>query len=68
MCTVGFKEWIVVLATLLRRAEVLLDLFRDDMRLWKAYSSTLQSQPDFKEYKDLLKSLEERLSSVSNEV
>jgi hypothetical protein len=22
MCTVGFKEWIVVLATLLRRAEV----------------------------------------------
>jgi len=68
MCTVGFKEWIVVLATLLRRAEVLLDLFRDDMRLWKAYSSTLRSQPDFKEYKDLLKSLEERLSSVSNEV
>ncbi|GLJ12697.1 hypothetical protein SUGI_0196120 [Cryptomeria japonica] len=68
MCTVSFKEWIVVLATLLRRAEVLFDLFRDDMRLWKAYSSTLRSQPDFAEYKDLLNSLEEGLSSVANEV
>uniref|UniRef100_A0A0C9QVU0 TSA: Wollemia nobilis Ref_Wollemi_Transcript_5142_3834 transcribed RNA sequence n=1 Tax=Wollemia nobilis TaxID=56998 RepID=A0A0C9QVU0_9CONI len=67
MCTVGFKEWIVVLATLLRRSEVLFDLFRDDIRLWKAYSSTLLSQPDFEEYKDLIKSLEEGLSSVANE-
>lgn len=68
MCTVSFKEWIVVLATLLRRAEVLFDLFRDDMRLWKAYSSTLRSQPDFSEYMDLLNSLEQGLSSVANEV
>ncbi|KAL5666612.1 hypothetical protein ACJX0J_026720, partial [Zea mays] len=42
MCSVKFKEWIVVLATLLRRAEVLVDLFRHDLRLWKAYSITLQ--------------------------
>ncbi|GJU72336.1 Rab6A-GEF complex partner protein 1-like protein [Tanacetum coccineum] len=42
MCSVKFKEWIVVLATLLRRSEVLVDLFRHDMRLWKAYSATLE--------------------------
>ncbi|AQK55971.1 Quinoprotein amine dehydrogenase beta chain-like [Zea mays] len=42
MCSVKFKEWIVVLATLLRRTEVLVDLFQHDLRLWKAYSITLQ--------------------------
>uniref|UniRef100_A0A7N0UYN2 RIC1 C-terminal alpha solenoid region domain-containing protein n=1 Tax=Kalanchoe fedtschenkoi TaxID=63787 RepID=A0A7N0UYN2_KALFE len=64
MCSVKFKEWIVVLATLLRRTEVLFDLFRHDMRLWKAYSITLQSHSAFAEYHDLLEALEERLSSV----
>ncbi|KAM7277274.1 hypothetical protein ACFE04_019140 [Oxalis oulophora] len=64
MCSVKFKEWIVVLATLLRRSEVLFDLFRHDVRLWKAYSITLQSHPSFTEYHDLLNDLEERLSSV----
>ncbi|XP_052193499.1 uncharacterized protein LOC127801965 isoform X2 [Diospyros lotus] len=62
MCSVKFKEWIVVLATLLRRSEVLFDLFQHDMRLWKAYSMTLQSHPAFAEYQDLLESLEEKLS------
>ncbi|KAL4599126.1 hypothetical protein ACB092_11G104900 [Castanea dentata] len=66
MCSVKFKEWIVVLATLLRRSEVLFDLFRHDMRLWKAYSITLQSHPVFAEYHDLLEDLEEKLSSVTN--
>ncbi|XP_073010601.1 uncharacterized protein [Typha latifolia] len=66
MCSVKFKEWIVVLATLLRRAEVLVDLFRHDLRLWKAYSITLQSHDVFKEYLDLLNVLEEQLSSVSD--
>ncbi|KAI3876081.1 hypothetical protein MKW92_015400 [Papaver armeniacum] len=66
MCSVKFKEWIVVLATLLRRSEVLFDLFRHDMRLWKAYSITLQSQPAFAEYYDLLRVLEEQLSSIPN--
>ncbi|XP_021748783.1 RAB6A-GEF complex partner protein 1-like isoform X3 [Chenopodium quinoa] len=64
MCSVKFKEWIVVLATLLRRSEVLFDLFRHDARLWKAYCITLQSQPTFAEYHDLVEELEERLSSV----
>lgn len=64
MCAVKFKEWIVVLATLLRRAEVLFDLFRHDGRLWKAYSTTLLSQPAFAEYYDLLKNLEDQLASV----
>ncbi|PSS04372.1 RAB6A-GEF complex partner protein [Actinidia chinensis var. chinensis] len=64
MCSVKFKEWIVVLATLLRRSEVLFDVFQHDMRLWKAYSVTLQSQPAFAEYQDLLESLEEKLSST----
>ncbi|KAF9602571.1 hypothetical protein IFM89_029870 [Coptis chinensis] len=66
MCSVKFKEWIVVLATLLRRSEVLFDLFRHDMRLWKAYSMTLQSQPAFSEYSDLLKVLEEQLPTVGS--
>ncbi|KAJ6400616.1 hypothetical protein OIU84_016125 [Salix udensis] len=66
MCSVKFKEWIVVLATLLRRTEVLFDLFQRDMRLWKAYSVTLQSHPAFSEYHDLLDGLEKRLSSVVN--
>ncbi|KAH9625616.1 hypothetical protein KSS87_016388 [Heliosperma pusillum] len=64
MCSVKFKEWIVVLATLLRRSEVLFDLFRHDTRLWNAYYYTLQSQPAFGEYNDLLEDLEERLSST----
>ncbi|GMH17268.1 hypothetical protein Nepgr_019109 [Nepenthes gracilis] len=63
MCSVKFKEWIVVLATLLRRSEVLVDLFRHDMRLWRAYNDTLQSQPAFVEYHDFLEDLEARLSS-----
>lgn len=63
MCSVKFKEWIVVLATLLRRSEVLIDLFRHDMRLWQAYSATLQSHPSFSEYHDLLGALGEKLSA-----
>ncbi|EEC74137.1 hypothetical protein OsI_09207 [Oryza sativa Indica Group] len=66
MCSVKFKEWIVVLATLLRRTEVLVDLFRHDLRLWKAYNITLQSHDVFREYLDLLNTLEEELSSVSD--
>ncbi|KAF2291149.1 hypothetical protein GH714_020367 [Hevea brasiliensis] len=66
MCSVKFKEWIVVLATLLRRSEVLFDLFRHDLWLWNAYSITLQSHPVFVEYQDLLENLEERLTSDSN--
>ncbi|CAH8269381.1 unnamed protein product [Arabidopsis lyrata] len=42
MCSVKFEEWIVVLATLLQRSEVLYDIFRYDLRLWKAYSLTLE--------------------------
>ncbi|CAN0884409.1 Guanine nucleotide exchange factor subunit RIC1 [Linum grandiflorum] len=66
MCSVKFKEWIVVLATLLRRSEVLFDLFHHDARLWKAYSITLQSHPSFAEYNDLLQALQEQLSLASN--
>ncbi|CAN4108991.1 unnamed protein product [Withania somnifera] len=66
MCSVKFKEWIVVLATLLRRFEVLFDLFQHDLRLWKAYSITLKTHPSFVEYHDLLESLDEKLSSTSN--
>uniref|UniRef100_A0A0V0IZW4 RIC1 C-terminal alpha solenoid region domain-containing protein n=1 Tax=Solanum chacoense TaxID=4108 RepID=A0A0V0IZW4_SOLCH len=66
MCSVKFKEWIVVLATLLRRSEVLFDLFQHDLRLWKAYSITLKTHPSFVEYHDLLESLDEKLSSTSN--
>ncbi|CAN6710942.1 unnamed protein product [Malus baccata var. baccata] len=50
MCSVKFK--------------VLFDLFQHDMRLWKAYSITLQSHPAFTKYHDLLGDLDERLSST----
>ncbi|KAK1376844.1 Quinoprotein amine dehydrogenase beta chain-like [Heracleum sosnowskyi] len=62
MCSVKFKEWIVVLATLLRRSEILLDLFQHDTRLWKAYSTTIQSHSAFTKYHDLLGALEGKLS------
>ncbi|KAG0475829.1 hypothetical protein HPP92_012670 [Vanilla planifolia] len=67
MCSVKFKEWIVILATLLRRMEVLFDLFQHDRRLWKAYSTTLQSHPAFEEYLDLLDVLEHKLASVGDD-
>ncbi|XP_042001958.1 guanine nucleotide exchange factor subunit RIC1-like isoform X3 [Salvia splendens] len=62
MCSVKFKEWIVVLATLLRRSEVLYDLFRHNLQLWQAYSRTIQAHETFAEYHDLLEELEGRLS------
>ncbi|PWZ24900.1 hypothetical protein Zm00014a_008363 [Zea mays] len=46
--------------------KVLVDLFRHDLRLWKAYNITLQSHDVFTEYLDLLNILEEELSSVSD--
>ncbi|KAH6829995.1 Quinoprotein amine dehydrogenase [Perilla frutescens var. hirtella] len=64
MCSVKFKEWIVVLATLLRRSEVLYDLFRHNLQLWKAYSRTIQAHEAFAEYHDLLDELDGRLSSA----
>ncbi|KAG2258823.1 hypothetical protein Bca52824_078117 [Brassica carinata] len=67
MCSVKFKEWIVVLATLLQRSEVLYDIFRSDLRLWKAYSMTLQSHLGFAQYHDLLQILEEKLSATAGE-
>ncbi|KAG6486310.1 hypothetical protein ZIOFF_054880 [Zingiber officinale] len=63
MCSVKFKEWIVVLATLLRRTEVL-DLFRYDLRLWNAYKRTLKSHAPFHGYLDLLNALAEQLASI----
>ncbi|XP_010512496.1 PREDICTED: RAB6A-GEF complex partner protein 1-like [Camelina sativa] len=67
MCSVKFKEWIVVLATLLQRSEVLYDIFRYDLRLWKAYSMTLQSHLGFAQYHDLLQILEDKLSATARE-
>lgn len=66
MCSVKFKEWIVVLATLLRRSEVLYDLFRHNLQLWNAYSQTIQAHEAFAEYQDLLEELDGRLSSTDN--
>uniref|UniRef100_A0A7I4D4R9 RIC1 C-terminal alpha solenoid region domain-containing protein n=1 Tax=Physcomitrium patens TaxID=3218 RepID=A0A7I4D4R9_PHYPA len=67
MCSVGFQEWTVVLATLLRRVEVLLETFHGDSRLWQAYSHTLQGSPMFaEEYKDLLAALELEMSITNS--
>ncbi|KAK4339303.1 hypothetical protein RND71_040765 [Anisodus tanguticus] len=56
MCSVKFKEWIVVLATLLRRSEVLFDLFQHDLCLWKAYSITLKKKHELSGCKEPLNS------------
>ncbi|CAL5383043.1 unnamed protein product [Camellia sinensis] len=45
---------------------VLFDLFQHDMRLWKAYSVTLESHLAFAEYQDLLEALQEKLSSTAS--
>jgi hypothetical protein len=67
MRAVGFQEWIVVLATLLQRVEVLVETFKGDSRLWLAYSHTLQGLPEFaEEYKDLLVALEYELSATKS--
>ncbi|XP_024394918.1 uncharacterized protein [Physcomitrium patens] len=42
MRTVGFQEWIALLATLLRQVEVLVETFQGDKRVWLAYKHTLQ--------------------------
>ncbi|KAG0587383.1 hypothetical protein KC19_2G160700 [Ceratodon purpureus] len=66
MRTVGFQEWIVVLATLLRQVEVLVETFQGDSRLWLAYSQTLQGSPIFaEEYRDLLVALEHELLATN---
>ena len=57
----GFSDWTVVLATLLRRVEVLLDLFHDDQKLWAAYRSTMQSYGG--QYNDVVLALEAELHS-----
>ncbi|KAL0397921.1 UNVERIFIED_CONTAM: hypothetical protein Scaly_0240500 [Sesamum calycinum] len=46
--------------------KVLFDLFRHDLRLWKAYSITIQAYAPFAEYHDLLEELEGKLSSSAN--
>ncbi|CAM6095693.1 unnamed protein product [Calypogeia fissa] len=64
MRAVGFKEWVVVLGTLLRFPEVLLELFRRDVRLWEAYSKTIQSQENYLEFEEFLLALEQDLAST----
>lgn len=61
MRAVGFHEWTVVLATLLRRAEVLAELLRGDAKLWGAYTKALKGQPNPGQYQELLTSLEREL-------
>ena len=62
----GLIEWVVVLATLLRRAPMLLNLFRGDNALWSIYSKNLKDT----KYASLLDELEDGLAAhrFSNDI
>lgn len=60
---VGCTEWVVVLATLLQRTQLLLELFETDTGLWQAYNRSLQQQEDGL-YSDLVVKLQEKLGSA----
>lgn len=62
MQAVGFLEWTVVLATLLRDTNVLLELFRNDLQLWLAYEKTMKVQINASHYDELLQTLRAKLS------
>jgi len=51
----GLTEWVIVLATILRRSPLLLNMFRDDRALWSVFIKNLQEDSS---YSDLLKELE----------
>ena len=51
----GLTEWVIVLATILRRSPLLLNMFRDDRGLWSVFIKNLQEDSN---YSDLLKELE----------
>ena len=51
----GLTEWVIVLATILRRSPLLLNMFRDDRALWSVFIKNLQEDAN---YADLLKELE----------
>ena len=63
-CSAGFSDWTVVLATLLRRVDVLLNLFHDDAKLWAAYRSSMQSYGG--QFGDVLAALEAELHSLES--
>eukprot|EP00850_Spirogloea_muscicola_P003181 SM000012S25443 [mRNA] locus=s12:1087565:1095716:- [translate_table: standard] len=61
MRAASFHEWTIVLATLLQRIEILLELFRSDLKLFRAFSTTLLAQANAAQYKDMLSVLETEL-------
>eukprot|EP00898_Chlorokybus_atmophyticus_P004519 jgi/Chlat1/5068/Chrsp33S08959 len=63
MRAVGCTEWVVVLATLLHRNQLLLELFQGDRQLWRAYAQTIESEFPEESYLGLLRSLEHDLAS-----
>ena len=40
----GLTEWVIVLATVLRRSPLLLNLFRDDRALWSVFLNSLAEE------------------------
>jgi WD40 repeat protein len=51
----GLTEWVIVLATILNRSPLLLNMFRDDRALWSVYIKNLQEDSN---YTALLEELE----------
>ena len=59
----GCTEWVVVLATLLDRAPLLLNLLLEDSALYSAYYAALAQMP---QYKGLLAQLREGMYNADN--
>ena len=43
----GLTEWVIVLATVLRRTPLLLNLFRDDRALWSVFLNSLAEDESY---------------------
>jgi hypothetical protein len=64
MRAAGSREWTLIFSTVLRRQDVLLEVFQADAKVWGAYSRTLRAQPNAHQYEDLLNDLERQLGAA----
>jgi hypothetical protein len=64
MRTAGSREWTLIFSTVLRRQDVLLEVFQADAKVWGAYNRTLRAQPNAHRYEDLLNDLERQLGAA----
>ena len=61
----GSREWTLIFSTVLRRQDILLEVFQADAKVWGAYSRTLRAQPNAHQYEEFLKDLEKQLGMAT---